>query len=197
MKSALASFATLFSNILANAEDQATSSDIDLLNFVVEIVHSFKQHGGFAKVATQLLNACEIMTHVAREVVRARRQRRPMLDFPSASPVTVAEALEGPPTQFDWNSVISEPPVTSLEQFMSMVPVGDKTSLYPFTENDASRLHEDNQFAGLIPLCFQEISTMDKTYTSISSRPLNHESQVPSPEIRLGDLDNMDLRFPI
>ena len=123
MKSALGSFGTIFSNILANPEDLETSNDIDLMNFVVEIVHSFKQHGSYVKVVKQLLCVCEVMTRVAREVVRARRRKRPMLDYPRTSLLASNEASDGPPSaQFDWNSIISEPPTTSLEQFLFIAP---------------------------------------------------------------------------
>ena len=197
MKSALASFATLFSNILANPEDQATSNDIDLLNFVVEIVHSFNQHGGFAKVAPQLLSACEVMTRVARELVRARRRKQPMLDFPNGSILTAVETLEGQPTQFDWNSMISDPPVVSLEQFLSMAPMGDKTSFYASIENDSSQGYEFDQIAGLTPSCFREEDTVHHRSNDILSWSLNTESHHSSSEIFVNDLNDMNSPFPV
>ena len=201
MKSALASFGTVFSNILANPEDLATSNDIDLMNFVVEIVHSFKQHGSYIKVATQLLGVCEVMTRVAREVVRARRRRRPMLDYPSTSLSTTTEALAGSSSgQFDWNTMISGPPTTSLEQFLSIAPfIGDKNSLdtnseiVNFPQYDTAAI----QVSESLPLSFGDTYATHQTSNGNSSWPFNADSQGSDLGNYVNNLENVDLRFPL
>ena len=117
-----------------------------------------------------------------------------MLDFPSASLTTAVEALEGPTAQIDWNSMISEPPVTSLEEFMFMGPVGDKTSLCSFIENGDTQSPGIDQVATSIPSYFQETYTINQASNDISSWSFNVQPQVPSPEIHLSDIDNMNMR---
>ncbi|MCJ1311830.1 hypothetical protein MMC25_005503 [Agyrium rufum] len=82
LNSALASFATLFANLLESPEDPLSCSDLEMMEFIIRLTSLFSQSDRFEKAINNVLHLCKEMAHVARQVVENRTSQHMMLEVP-------------------------------------------------------------------------------------------------------------------